>query len=123
MTRIRVAPEDAFDKTGRILVDVNDVEIGVFNIGEEYYAVLNNCPHQNGPLAEGSIQRSITAEVPENGEWIKEEYDNESKVIRCPLHGWGFDVDTGENIADRENAPMVPTYDVVVEGDDVFIEL
>lgn len=123
MGRVRVAPEEVFEQNSRILVTVKGVEIGVFRIDGEYHAILNNCPHQNGPLAEGSIQRPITADVPGNGEWTDEEYDSETNVIRCPLHGWGFDVRTGSNVADRENAPGVPTYDVVVEDGDVFIEL
>ena len=39
-----------------------------------YGALDNKCPHQGGPLGEGSI---------ENG------------LLRCPWHGWDFDPLTG----------------------------
>ena len=38
----------------------------------KYSALDNRCPHQGGPLGEGSI---------ENG------------LLRCPWHGWDFDPD------------------------------
>ena len=41
-----------------------------------YAALDNRCPHQGGPLGEGSI---------ENG-WL-----------RCPWHGWDFDPLTGKS--------------------------
>ena len=40
----------------------------------EYAALDNRCPHQGGPLGEGSI---------ENG------------MLRCPWHGWDYDPLTG----------------------------
>ena len=41
----------------------------------EYAALMNKCPHQGGPLGEGSI---------ENG------------LLRCPWHGYQFDLESGE---------------------------
>ena len=40
----------------------------------EYAALLNKCPHQGGPLGEGSI---------ENG------------MLRCPWHAWTYDLSGG----------------------------
>lgn len=42
----------------------------------KYGALDNKCPHQGGPLGEGSI---------ENG------------VLRCPWHGWDYDPITGKS--------------------------
>ena len=44
-----------------------------------YYAMENRCPHQGGPLGEGSI------EAGKDG----------SCMLRCPWHGWDFDPKTG----------------------------
>jgi thiamine pyrophosphate-dependent acetolactate synthase large subunit-like protein/nitrite reductase/ring-hydroxylating ferredoxin subunit len=49
------------------------------NIDGEFTAMDNRCPHQGGPLGEGSI-----------------EVDNDGQcMLRCPWHGWDFDPKTG----------------------------
>jgi len=121
--RIEVGSVDEFETQNRKLLEVKGVEIGVFNVDGEFHALLNNCPHQHGPLAEGEVMRKVVADVPETGERVEDCYDPETCVIKCPNHGWGFDVATGENIADSERIPGVPTYDVVVEDGKVFLEL
>ena len=40
-----------------------------------YAAMDNRCPHQGGPLGEGSIEKGIKGQC-----WL-----------RCPWHGWDFD--------------------------------
>jgi len=84
--------------------------------------VLNTCPHQYGPIAEGDIRNPIVADVPDCGERIEEEYDTETNVIQCPLHNWGFDIETGTNVADPNGNRNLVTYDVVVEGESIYIE-
>jgi nitrite reductase/ring-hydroxylating ferredoxin subunit len=40
-------------------------------------------------------------------------------VVRCPWHGWRFDVRTGESLqSDRWKAP---TYEVEVEDGEVYV--
>ena len=46
----------------------------------QYAAMDNKCPHQGGPLGEGSIEKGIDGKC-----WI-----------RCPWHGWDFDPLTGK---------------------------
>ena len=55
-------------------VTVAGEEIAIFNLGEEFVAVDNRCPHQGGPLADGIV----------TGE----------KVV-CPLHSWRVCLRTG----------------------------
>ena len=50
------------------------------HVNGEYTAMDNHCPHQGGPLGEGSI-----------------EVGNDGKCwLRCPWHGWDFDPQTGK---------------------------
>lgn len=123
MSRVRVATESEFESERKKIVEIEGVELGIFKLNDEYYALLNNCPHQNGPIARGTIRQMIVADVPDAGEWVEERYKPDTMVIRCPCHGWGFDIATGENMADPENAPGVPTYDVVVEDGTVYVEI
>ena len=50
-----VAAVDEIPPGGRKIVDVAGRSIGVFNLGGEYFALRNRCPHQGGPLCEGRV--------------------------------------------------------------------
>ena len=67
-------------------------EIALYNVSGEFYATENFCPHKGAPLADGILCQH---------------------VIECGLHGWQFDVRTGDclTVADK-----LKTYDVVIEG-------
>ncbi|MEO0651577.1 MAG: thiamine pyrophosphate-binding protein, partial [Planctomycetota bacterium] len=64
----------------------------------QYGALDNHCPHQGGPLGEGSI---------ENG------------LLRCPWHGWDYCPLTGGSPAGFDEA--VPTYACEVRDDGVYV--
>ena len=49
------------------------------HIDAQYAAMDNRCPHQGGPLGEGSIEVGVDGQC-----WL-----------RCPWHGWDFDPRTG----------------------------
>jgi thiamine pyrophosphate-dependent acetolactate synthase large subunit-like protein/nitrite reductase/ring-hydroxylating ferredoxin subunit len=64
----------------------------------EYGALDNRCPHQGGPLGEGSIEEG----------WL-----------RCPWHGWDFHPTTGRSPGSLDDG--VPTYPVEVREDGVYV--
>ena len=63
-----------------------------------FAALDNRCPHQGGPLGEGSI---------ENG------------MLRCPWHGWDFHPLTGASPGGYDDG--VATYPVEVRDDGVYV--
>ena len=63
-----------------------------------YAALDDKCPHQGGPLGEGSI---------ENG------------LLRCPWHGWDFDPLTGKPPGGYDDG--VPTFPTEVRDDGVYV--
>jgi nitrite reductase/ring-hydroxylating ferredoxin subunit len=69
----------------------NGDEVAVFNVGGEYYAIENFCPHKGAPLSDGVIC---------------------GHVVECSLHGWQFDVRTGECLTVPER---IKTYKVTNE--------
>ena len=101
-----------------IVVQIHERSVGLFRVGEEFYAIRNVCPHQGGPLGEGSLFPLLRAKVVETGK-VKEFNDYEHMVLCCPWHGWEFDLKTGECIADRHQCARV--YKTRVEGDQVII--
>lgn len=118
--RVEVCDEQDIPQGDRKLVEVNGVEIGVFNVDGEYFALLNTCGHQHGPLCEGTLIPEIEAEYTQPGVPIDEELTDERSTIRCPWHGWTYDVKTGDHTGDTDES--VPTFDVVAEDGTLYIE-
>ena len=123
MTLSKIAEVSEFEDTDRVLATIDGTEVGVIKTEEGYHAVRNVCPHQYGPVAEGKVQQKIVAEVPPVGERVDESYDEDRWVIRCPCHAWAFDISTGENIADPNNAPGVQVYDTEIKDGSVYVDM
>ena len=93
----------------RKIVEIAGRSIGVFNVGGEFYALRNTCPHQGGPLCQGRLTGFVMARVP--GEYT---YTRRGEILRCPWHGWEFDVKTGQSWFDPVQT-RVRAYPVTVE--------
>jgi 3-phenylpropionate/trans-cinnamate dioxygenase ferredoxin subunit len=79
----------------RRLVNVRGRPIAIFNIGGEFFALFNRCPHQGGSLCEGELGGLVESDQP--GEY---RYTRQGEILRCPWHGWEFDVRTGQSWCD-----------------------
>lgn len=119
--RIAVGEVESFEADPRQVVEVGGVELGVFHVDGEFHAVLNTCPHQNGPVATGSLGRTVVADVPSVGERVEERFDPDRTVLRCPCHSWTFDIATGENVAMSGPEYDLVTYETAVEDGTVFV--
>ncbi|HTD76568.1 MAG TPA: Rieske (2Fe-2S) protein, partial [Chloroflexota bacterium] len=109
-----VASVDEIPPGQRKLVEVAGREIGVFNIAGDYVAVLNRCPHQGGPLCRGNTHGFLRpAGV---GEF---RYSRAGEILRCPWHGWEFDLRTGQSWCDPRRL-RVRSYEVSVEHGSVL---
>ncbi len=85
------------------IVREGDLAVGVFNAGDELYAIEDRCSHDDGPLAEG-------------------DFDPETCIVICPRHGAQFDVRTGQPKTLPAYVP-VSTYRAWVEDGWVRLEL
>lgn len=110
MARHELCPTSALPAGERLVVDVEGLSIGVFNIDGKYYALNNVCPHQLAPLCEGTRTGTVTAETVGEYEW-----ERDGRIIRCPWHNWEFDITTGESVF-NPHAVRTRTFDVSVEG-------
>ncbi len=109
MAKHVVGTVDEIPPGERKIVDIAGRSIGVFNVGGEFYALRNTCPHQGGPLCQGRLTGFIMARVP--GEYS---YTRRGEILRCPWHGWEFDVKTGQSWFDPVQT-RVRAYPVTVE--------
>ncbi len=94
---------------GRKIVEADGRSIGVFNVAGSFYALRNSCPHQAAPLCLGAIKGMTMPSKP--GEYI---WGREGEIVRCPWHGWEFDILTGRSIFNPHKT-RVKAYDVTVE--------
>ena len=97
MSRHVVATAGEIGPGERKLVTVRGRPIAIFNLGGNYFGLLNRCPHQGGPICEGKITGLIQASEP--GKYI---YSKAGEIIRCPWHAWEFDIRTGQSYAEPD---------------------
>jgi len=115
--RITVCPASELPPGQRRIVDDGrGMSIGVFNIGGKYHAIKNVCPHNGAPLCQGSVHAT---HKPADVHQFKE--DLTGRVLRCPWHGWEFDIPSGKGLYDAKS--RVATYAVEVDekGDVVVV--
>lgn len=82
-------------------VRIGDHEIAIFNLGDRFAAIDNDCPHRGGPMCDGIVSGS---------------------TVVCPLHGWKISLDSGV-VLRPEVCVRVETYPVQVIDGTVVVQL
>jgi 3-phenylpropionate/trans-cinnamate dioxygenase ferredoxin subunit len=114
MTRHVVGPTAEIPPGQRRLVELDGKKIVLFNLGGEFFALADRCPHQGGSLSNGREVALIESPCP--GEY---HYDRKGEIIRCPWHAWEFDIRTGKSQFDPRRT-KVRTYPACVEKGDAL---
>jgi nitrite reductase (NADH) small subunit len=79
-------------------VEAEGLNLALFNVDGQIYALDNTCPHAGGPLGEGTLIKDI---------------------VRCPWHGWRYNVRTGKRL---ENPTIkVACYPVEVHAETITV--
>ena len=107
MARYIVGKASDLPPGSRRIVAVHGREIGVFNVKGSYYALRNRCPHQGAPLCRGQLTGLATSDDPGEISWARD-----GEILRCPWHGWEFDIRNGKTIF--SSRLRVKTFDVSV---------
>ncbi len=92
----------------RKLVRINGREIAIFNIGGEYFAIHNRCPHEGASLCRGILVGLVESSEP--GQY---RFSRAGELLRCPWHGWEFDIRTGKSWFDPRRT-KVRSFDVAL---------
>jgi nitrite reductase (NADH) small subunit len=104
---INVASITDFPRDSGACVKLGDEQIAIFNFGkDEWYAVANQCPHQQQMV----LSRGIIGDA-----------KGEPKVS-CPLHKNSFSLCTGEHLGGNAEWKL-KTYPVKVEDGEVWLEV
>ena len=80
------------------IILVGGLEIAVFNYKNEYFAILNKCPHKGGPLGEGRVQEGI---------------------VICPNHEWRIELKTGNSMQNPEM--KVKIFPVRIKDEKIYV--
>jgi nitrite reductase/ring-hydroxylating ferredoxin subunit len=91
------------------IVTVQGREIGVFNVGGEHFALINRCPHEGAPLCRGVLVGLAESDRPGQFRLVRQ-----GEMLRCPWHGWEFDIRTGQSWCDPDTV-RARSYAVTVE--------
>ncbi|MGI8713962.1 MAG: Rieske (2Fe-2S) protein [Solirubrobacteraceae bacterium] len=100
----------------RRIVDIDGRSVGVFNIAGRIHALHNRCPHKGARLCEGRVCGTT---LPTDRYAFQ--YGRDGELVRCPWHGWEFDIATGQALADTK--VRVRAYPVDVEDGQVVITI
>jgi 3-phenylpropionate/trans-cinnamate dioxygenase ferredoxin component len=97
----KVAEVGELEPGAKKQIDLEGVEVALFNVDGEYYAIEDVCTHDGAPLAHGRFR---------------------GEEVTCPRHGARFNVKTGAALCMPAFEP-VETYPVKVEENGIFIEV
>ena len=79
-------------------VEAHGCRIALVRDGDRVRALDDACPHRGGPLSEGEVVDG---------------------AVECPVHGWAFELETGQLRGSR--GVRVGTYPVEVRGDEIWV--
>ena len=103
MSEVRVCSVDDVKPGSARRFDVDGHRLAVVRIGDDWYAIGDECSHADYSLSEGDV------------------WDDE-REIECPKHGSTFSLETGDPQTLPATQP-VPVYTVRVDGDGVLVAL
>lgn len=104
---------EELERDGRLVARVGGREIGVVLADGAPRALRNRCPHHGGPLCLGAVRER------ESG--TPGRYDRSGQqVLRCPWHGWEFDLESGRCLDDP--AMRVAVYPVTARNGRLLVQ-
>lgn len=97
------------------IVEIEGRRIGLYRVGEEYFALADRCPHRGAPLCAGAVATAVDIR---DGEVV---LGTPNGTVRCPWHKWEFDIASGRALLDERL--RVRRYAVRVQGDEIVVSL
>ena len=101
---VRVADANQLPEGRVTTVTAGRKTLALTHFDGQYAAMDNRCPHQGGPLGEGSIEKGVDGKC-----WL-----------RCPWHGWDFDPLTGKPPGGHEDTGQ-EMFPVEARGDGIYV--
>jgi nitrite reductase (NADH) small subunit len=90
---VHVGSADDVRREGCRVLTVEGRQVGVISVGDDFFAVTDRCPHMGASMCTGSLSGTFLPSEPH-----RLVYGRHERVIRCPWHGWEFDLETGRSL-------------------------
>jgi 3-phenylpropionate/trans-cinnamate dioxygenase ferredoxin subunit len=113
--RHRVGTVEEVRRDGCRLLEIEGRPVGVISVGDAFFAIHDRCPHMGPSMCRGTVSGTFLAARPQ--ELV---YGMHERVIRCPWHGWEFDLETGRSLLEPRRTGL-RTYPVTVEDGYVVV--
>lgn len=98
--RIKVDTIDRLPQGSGRTYSAGGRSVAIFNVAGELYAIDDRCPHRGASLGRGTLHDA---------------------VVNCPLHGWAFDLRSGQCV-DRSGYGL-QRFDVFLQGENIVLDL
>lgn len=137
MTRFVIAKIEDVSEGEKIRVLAGKRALVLVQLDGAFYALADRCPHAGASLANGRISGIVESDGPGDYQLCRQ-----GEMIKCPWHGWEFDIKTGQSWSDPQSTrarsfttktvsgtnlvkgPYVAeTIPVSVEGDYVVVDI
>lgn len=105
----RVGKVGEVRRDGCRVVELNGRRVGVISVDDEFFAIHDRCPHMGASMCQGTVSGTFLSAQPP-----ALVYGRHDRVVRCPWHGWEFDLETGRSLLEPERIGL-RIYPVSVE--------
>lgn len=119
MREVYVAAVGEIADGERRIVENGTLEIGVFRLGDQYFAWESRCPHQGGPVCQGRIMNRVDEVIDDRGRSHGFRFVEEDVHIICPWHGFEFNLRTGRHPGDPQT--QLRGFDVSVRDGGIYV--
>lgn len=121
MAEIYVCKNNDMENGGRRIVDVNGTEIGIYRHQDRYYAYLNLCLHQGGPVCEGQLVPKVEDILAPDKTWLGHRFNEDDMHIVCPWHSYEFSLKTGVCATDAKR--RLRSFKVIERDGGIYVDM
>ena len=95
-------------------IQVAGREIALVRLGEEFFALMDRCPHGGAKLSGGRLSGIVESDGPGTYRMCRN-----NEMLKCPWHGWEYDVRTGQSWSDPKSTRTRAYATEAVAGQDL----
>src|SRR3954467_15780973 len=105
---------------GRVVVDVDGTEVGIFRLDGRLYAWENRCAHVGGPVCQGVMMNRVVERLDDERRSLGDDFSDTMHIVR-PGRAYASDVRTGRHPSDP-TARLRP-IEVEEQGGEILVVL